>query len=437
MSIARLSDRDVSFESDLTRLLQVDVEASQTVRETVTEIITAVRQSGDDALVELTNRFDRAAAATVADLEVGGERLAKAAASIDPLVREALASSIARVRRYHQEQKRALGDQVDWYFRDEEGNELGQRVRAMERVGVYVPGGKASYPSSVIMTTIPAKVAGVGEIILMVPAPGGEISEVLLAAAHLCGVDRLFTIGGAQAVAALAFGTQTIPRVDKIVGPGNIFVATAKELVFGHVGIDMIAGPSEVLIVADRSTDVEWLVMDMFAQAEHDEMAQAILVSEDLALLDAVEATLEKRLPDMQRAAVIGESITARGALIHVSGADAAAAVINRIAPEHLELAIADPDRLLAKVKHAGAIFVGSHSVEAVGDYCAGPSHVLPTAGTARFASPLGVYDFQVRSSVIRCSPAGAVKLARDAALLATEEGLEAHARSASLRVQG
>ena len=272
---------------------------------------------------------------------------------------------------------------------------------------------------------------------MAVPAPGGDISDVLLAAAHLCGVDRLFTVGGAQAIAALAYGTETIPRVDKIVGPGNVYVATAKELVFGQVGIDMIAGPSEVVVVADRSTDVEWLVMDMFAQAEHDEMARAILISQDPGLLDAVEARIEERLPEMRRASVIGASLARRGALIHVSSLVGVANLVNRIAPEHLELAVEEPEALLSLVKHAGAIFVGSRSVEAVGDYCAGPSHVLPTGGTARFASPLGVYDFQVRSSVIRCSPKGAVALGRDAAILAAEEGLEAHGRSASLRVEG
>lgn len=437
MSIARFSDKDPSFGAELAALLRIDADDRDRVRDAVREIIGAVRSSGDEALVGYSNRFDGLSVTSARDLEVSRGRLEQAAASIDALVKEALESAIARVRRYHEEQRRALGDQVDWYYQDEDGNELGQRVRAMERVGIYVPGGKASYPSSVIMTTIPAKVAGVGEVILTVPAPRGEISEVLLAAAHLCGVDRLFTVGGAQAIAALALGTATIPRVDKIVGPGNIYVATAKELVFGEVGIDMIAGPSEVVIVADRSTDVEWLVMDMFAQAEHDEIAQAILVSEDLALLDAVEAAIEQQLPQMRREAVIGASIAGRGALIHVSDAAAAANLVNRIAPEHLELAVADPEPLLARIKHAGAIFVGSRSVEAVGDYCAGPSHVLPTGGTARFASPLGVYDFQVRSSVIRCSAAGAARLGRDAAVLATEEGLEAHARSASLRVSG
>ena len=437
MTVTRLSDSDPDFDAGMERLLRLDAENRDKVRDVVKGIIAAVRDQGDAALVSLSNRLDGLSVTDAAGLEVPRERLARAAEGLDPLVKEALESAIDRVREYHEAQKRALGDQVDWSYRDADGNELGQRVRGMDRVGVYVPGGKASYPSSVIMTTIPARVAEVGEIILTVPAPGGEISDVLLAAAYLCGVDRLFTLGGAQAVAALALGTDTVPRVDKIVGPGNIYVATAKEMVFGDVGIDMIAGPSEVVIVADASTPVEWLVMDMFAQAEHDEMAQAILISEDSALLDAVEAEIAQRLPEMQRSGVIGASLAQRGALIQVSSLAAATALVNRIAPEHLELAVGDPDPLLAEVRHAGAIFVGSHTVEAVGDYCAGPSHVLPTSGTARFASPLGVYDFQVRSSIVRCSPAGAVRLGRNAAILATEEGLEAHARSASLRASG
>lgn len=437
MTVSRIADKDPNFEEEFAALLRFDAADRDKVRDTVRRIIAAVRESGDTALMELSNRLDGLTLARASELEIPAERLAQAAETIDPLVREALVHAISRVRQYHEAQKRALGDQVDWCYRDEDGNELGQRVRAMDRAGIYVPGGKASYPSSVIMTTVPARVAGVGEVILTVPAPHGEISKVLLATAHLCGVDRLFTLGGAQAIAALALGTATIPRVDKIVGPGNIYVATAKEMVFGEVGIDMLAGPSEVVIVADDSTDVEWLVMDMFAQAEHDEMAQAILISEDSALLDAVEAAIDKFLPGMRRAQVIGASMAGRGALIHVSSQAAAARLVDRIAPEHLELAVADPEPLLDMVHHAGAIFVGSRTVEAVGDYCAGPSHVLPTSGTARFASPLGVYDFQVRTSVVRCSPAGAVRLGRDAAILATEEGLEAHARSASLRVKG
>jgi histidinol dehydrogenase len=307
----------------------------------------------------------------------------------------------------------------------------------MQRVGIYVPGGKAAYPSSVIMTAIPARVAEVGEIILVVPTPDGEINDVLLAAACLCGVDRLFTVGGAQAIAALAYGTQTIPKVDKIVGPGNIYVATAKEIVFGDVGIDMIAGPSEVLIVADAGIDPEWLVMDMFAQAEHDELAQSVLISSDADVLSRVAVLIEARLPGMARESIIRQSISDRGALILTRDDTESAAIVNRIAPEHLELALVNADEFVELVEHAGAIFVGKHSAEVVGDYSAGPSHVLPTSGTARFASALGVYDFQVRSSIIRCSAAGSVSLSRDAAILATEEGLEAHARSASCRVQG
>lgn len=435
--ISRLSSTDPGFEAGLAELLRIQEEDRERVRSVVRDILSAVRERGDAALVEFSNRFDRLHADGAQDLEIPRERLAQAAERIEPLVREALESSVARVRRYHEQQKRSFGDQVDWTYEDEDGNRLGQRVRGMDRVGIYVPGGKASYPSSVIMTAIPARVAEVEEIILAVPAPDGEISDVLLAAAHLCGVDRLFTIGGAQAIAALAFGTESVPRVDKIVGPGNLYVATAKEMVFGEVGIDMIAGPSEVVIVADEGTKVEWLVMDMFAQAEHDEMAQAILIAADPALLDAVEAHMASALGGMQRSGVIGTSLAKRGALIQVADLAEAAGIVNRIAPEHLELAVTQPEELLPMIRHAGAIFLGGRSVEAVGDYCAGPSHVLPTGGTARFASPLGVYDFQVRSSVIQCSARGAVKLGRDAAVLATEEGLEAHARSASLRVEG
>ncbi|XOV87283.1 MAG: histidinol dehydrogenase [Pseudomonadota bacterium] len=425
------------FETGLQALLHVPEAAQDETRQQVAEIIRSVRQKGDAALVELTNRLDHRSLTTAAELEVPKAALEAACQAIDPLVREALELSIRRVRHYHEQQKRSLGDQVDWTYVDEDGNQLGQIVRGMARVGIYAPGGKASYPSTVVMTAIPASVAEVEEIILVVPAPDGVLSDVLMAAAHLCGVDRVFTLGGAQAVAALAYGTETVPKVDKIVGPGNVYVATAKELVFGDVGIDMIAGPSEVVIVADEQANPDWLVMDMFAQAEHDEMAQSILISDSASLLATVREKIESGMAGMRRSGIITRSISERGALIKVSDMAEAAAVVNRIAPEHLELAVTDTTDLLAAIRHAGAIFVGAHTAEAMGDYCAGPSHVLPTSGTARFASPLGVYDFQVRSSLIRCSQRGAVMLGRSAAILAEAEGLEAHARSAALRVQG
>ncbi len=435
--VNRLDAESTDFDARLDALVSVPEENREAIEKTVRDIIRDVRARGDEALVKLTRKFDRRDGVTMAELEIGADELASACDRIDVLVREALEHSIARVREYHEQQKRSFGDQVDWAYEDEDGNELGQRVRGMRRVGIYTPGGKAAYPSTIIMTAVPARVAEVGEIVVVVPAPDGAVSDVLLAAAHLCGVDRVFTVGGAQAVAALAYGTQTIPRVDKIVGPGNIYVATAKEFVFGAVGIDMIAGPSEVVIVADESADVEWLVMDMFAQAEHDEMAQSILISPNQALLDRVAERIDEAVTGMERSEIISKSIGDRGALIKVKDLAEAAEVVNRIAPEHLELAVEDPDRLAGDIDHAGAIFLGSHTAEAMGDYCAGPSHVLPTSGTARFASPLGVYDFQVRSSLIRASRRGAVKLGRSASILAREEGLEAHALSADLRVEG
>ena len=435
--IKQLSTLDPGFHAALDALLSIQAENHQSIYPIVRQIIDEVRHGGDAALLALTVKLDRRSVVAAAELEISQARMKQALAGIEPLVRGALEASIERVRVYHEAQKRAGGGHLDWGYTDSEGNHLGQRVRAMERVGVYVPGGKAAYPSSVIMTVIPAKVAGVSEVILVVPTPEDQVSELLLAAAYLCGVDRLFTVGGAQAVAALAYGTESIPRVDKIVGPGNIYVATAKEMVFGDVGIDMIAGPSEVVIVADAEVDPEWLVMDMFAQAEHDELAQAVLISTDEGLLTRVAELIELRLPSMSREPIIRRSIISRGALILAQNNVEMAAIVNKIAPEHLELALQNADEFLPSIKHAGAIFVGNHSAEVVGDYAAGPSHVLPTSGTARFASALGVYDFQVRSSVIRCSAAGAVSLSRDAAILAAEEGLEAHARSARFRVQG
>ena len=447
--IRQFSTQDPDFEASLADLLRVSNDQAD-VQETVADILRPavddrdlvpilrqVRAEGDAAIVRLTNRLDRRTVSQMTELEIDQAEMTAAVSRIDDLVRGALETAVVRVRQYHEQQKRATGDQIDWSFEDDLGNQLGQRVRPMERVGIYAPGGKASYPSSVIMTAVPAKVAEVAEIILMVPAPEGQISDVLLAAAAMAGVDRLFTIGGAQAIAALAYGSASVPRVDKIVGPGNVYVATAKAQVFGTVGIDMIAGPSEVVIVADDTANPEWLVMDMFAQAEHDEMAQSILISTDAALLAEIAARIDATLPEMGRASIIETSIRNRGALIHVKSLAEAAGVVNRIAPEHLELAIKDPDGMLASITHAGAIFIGHHTAEAMGDYCAGPSHVLPTSGTARFASPLGVLDFQVRSSLIRCSPKGAAMLGRDAAILATAEGLDAHAKSAEFRVEG
>ncbi|MDA1299112.1 MAG: histidinol dehydrogenase [Proteobacteria bacterium] len=435
--IARLDSQQADFDAALSGLLTLPSEDRLAVRESVRRILEQVRTRGDLALLELTVRFDQYDVASAADLEISLDDQRRALGRIDPLVRDALQASVNRVRLYHQKQKAALGGGADWEFTDATGTRLGQRIRAMERVGIYAPGGKAAYPSTVIMTAIPARVAGVKEIILVAPTPRGEISDVLLAAACLAGVDRFFTIGGAQAIGALAWGTETVPRVDKIVGPGNIYVATAKELVYGVVGVDMIAGPSEVVIIADDSARPEWLVMDLFAQAEHDELAQAIIVSPDRALLDAIPGLLETHLADMPRRDIIERSLADRGALIGVQDLAEAARVVNRIAPEHLELAIRDPAGLMPAIRHAGAIFLGQHTAEVVGDYTAGPSHVLPTNGSARFASALGVYDFQVRSSVVQCSREGAISLSRDAAIIAREEGLSAHAASAECRVEG
>lgn len=435
--IRKLSSIDADFDRQLSDLLTMPDENTGDVKDIVRKIIDDVKLRGDQSVLELTIKFDRMDVASLSELEISKDTMAQALTRLDPLVVDALKLSIDRVRVYHQEQLKALGGNTEWQIEDKEGNKLGQIIRPMERVGLYVPGGKASYPSSVIMTAVPARVAGVSEIILMVPTPDGVVSDTLVAAAHLCGVDRMFTVGGAQAIAALAYGTQSIPRVDKIVGPGNIFVATAKELVFGQVGIDMVAGPSEIAIVADTSADPEWLAMDMFAQAEHDELAQSILISNDQSVLDAVEQEIVRMLPSMERSATISQSLNDRGALIKVETLDQAVDIVNRIAPEHLELAILEPEQMLPQIRFAGAIFLGHHSAEVVGDYTAGPSHVLPTSGTARFASPLGVYDFQVRSSVVNCSARGAITLSRSAAILATQEGLEAHSKSAQYRLLG
>lgn len=431
MNIARLSSADDGFDARFQALLASEPSGDDKVRDAVETIIAAVRRDGDAAVLDCARRFDQEQADSVAALEVPLSACQAALEGLDQPTREALETSAARLRRYAEHQ---LGQSFDWT--DEDGSVLGQRVTALEKVGIYVPGGKASYPSSVLMNAVPAKVAGVEQIIMTAPAPAGALNPLVLAAAAVAGVDRVFRVGGAHAVAALAYGTASIPAVDKIVGPGNAFVAAAKRQVFGQVGIDMIAGPSEVLIVSDGSVDPRWLALDLCAQAEHDELAQSILLSPDAAHLDAVAAVLEQELKNQPRAAIIAESLRGRGALIQVRDLDEAIALANQVAPEHLELALADAPAWVDKVRHAGAIFVGALSPEAIGDYCAGPNHVLPTARTARFASPLGVYDFQKRSSVLRISPAGAQKLGPMAAALARGEGLEAHARSAEVRAK-
>ncbi len=429
MNIARLNTADAEFESQFDALLASEPSGDGKVRDAVEAIIEAVRTQGDAAVLDCAQRFDREQATSVAALEVPLSECHAALAGLDAETRSALEASAARLRRYAEHQ---LGQSFDWT--DDDGSVLGQRVTALEKVGIYVPGGKASYPSSVLMNAIPAKVAGVEQVIMTAPAPAGALNPLVLAAAAVSGVDRVFRVGGAHAVAALAYGTQTIPAVDKIVGPGNAFVAAAKRQVFGQVGIDMIAGPSEVLIVSDGSVDTQWLALDLCAQAEHDELAQSILLSPDAEHLEAVAVALEQELKTQPRADIIASSLSGRGALIQVRDLDEALALANRVAPEHLELALADADAWVDKVRHAGAIFVGALSPEAIGDYCAGPNHVLPTARTARFASPLGVYDFQKRSSVLRISSAGAQRLGPMAAKLARGEGLEAHARSAEVR---
>ncbi len=429
-AIRRLNAADPDFGRHLDHLLSWESVSDDSVNQRVLDIIAAVRSRGDAAVVEFTQRFDGLQAASMADLILPRERLELALTRITVAQREALEVAAERVRSYHEKQK-----QGSWRYTEADGTVLGQQVTPLDRAGLYVPGGKASYPSSVLMNAIPAKVAGVSEVVMVVPTPRGEINEIVLAAACIAGVDRVFTIGGAQAVAALAYGTESVPRVDKIVGPGNIYVATAKRHVFGQVGIDMIAGPSEILVVCDGQTDPDWIAMDLFSQAEHDEDAQSILVSPDAAFLDRVADGIARLLPTMERAEIIRTSLEGRGALIQVADQAQACAVANRIAPEHLELSVADPESWLPEIRHAGAIFMGRYTAEALGDYCAGPNHVLPTSGTARFSSPLGVYDFQKRSSIINCSAEGASVLGRTASVLARGESLTAHARSAEYRI--
>ncbi len=431
MVMRRLDSTSADFDAQLRELVAWEEEYDQAVTATVQEIIAAVARRGDEALLEYTARFDGVEVSDAAQLEVGAERLQAALESIPDAQRAALESAAARIREYHQHQL-----QESWRYRDEAGNLLGQQITALSSAGVYVPGGKASYPSSVLMNAIPAQVAGVEQIVMVVPTPRGEVNELVLAAACIAGVHRVFTIGGAQAVAALAHGTQTVPAVDKIVGPGNIYVATAKRMVFGRVGIDMIAGPSEVLVICDGGTNPDWVAMDLFSQAEHDENAQAILLCPDAAYLDAVAESVERLLPQMERAGIIRASLSGRGALVKTTSIDDAVAISNRLAPEHLELSVADPEALLPAIRHAGAIFMGPYTSESLGDYCAGPNHVLPTAGSARFFSPLGVYDFQKRSSVIMCSDTGVQSLGRIASTLARGESLTAHARAAELRLK-
>ena len=428
--IRRMHSAAPDFSRDLDALLRFDDKADDAIESAVAEILRRVRHEGDAAVLEYTKRFDRLDVATMAELELSCSAMQQALDGLPPAQREALEIAATRVRNYHERQRIE-----SWSYVEADGTRLGQKITALDRVGWYVPGGKAAYPSSVLMNAIPAKVAGVGELIMVVPTPGGERNALVLAAACIAGVDRVFAIGGAQAVAALAYGTQTIPQVDKIVGPGNAYVAAAKRRVFGTVGIDMVAGPSEVLIIADASANPDWVAMDMFAQAEHDELAQSILLSPDAEFLDQVRSSIECLLPTMPRRVVIEASLRGRGALIQVRDLSEACELANRIAPEHLELAVDVPNELLDQLRHAGAIFLGHFASESLGDYCAGPNHVLPTSRSARFSSPLGVYDFQKRSSLIEVSGAGAKTLGRIAATLAHGEGLTAHARAAELRL--
>jgi histidinol dehydrogenase len=431
VDVTKLATNDSDFWKQLETLLAWEGVSDAAVTETVKDILTQVKQRGDAAVVEFSQRFDRVSAQTMAELEIPLSRAQQALNKIPAAQREALEKAADRVRSYHQHQK-----QESWTYTEADGTVLGQQVTPLDRAGLYVPGGKAAYPSSVLMNAIPAKVAGVSELIMVVPTPDGEVNELVLAAAAITEVDRIFAIGGAQAVAALAYGTETIPQVDKIVGPGNIFVATAKGMVFGTVGIDMIAGPSEILVVCDGKTDPEWIAMDLFSQAEHDEDAQSILISPDKDFIDAVQAAISKLLPTMEREAIITKSLSDRGALIHVKDMEEAVEVVNYIAPEHLELSVEDPMTMAKQIRHAGAIFMGRYTAEALGDYCAGPNHVLPTSRTARFSSPLGVYDFQKRSSLIQVSEQGAQSLGQIASVLARGESLTAHARSAEFRLK-
>ena len=428
--IKRLSTSDGDFLPVLDKLIAWNTVSDGDVEQRVADIIQQVRTVGDQALIDYTNQFDRRSVKSMDELCIESTQLNVALESIDTETRTALETAAKRISDYHQHQI-----QESWQYKEADGTMLGQRVTSLEKVGLYVPGGKASYPSSVLMSCIPARIAGVEEVIMAVPAPDGELNPIVLAAAAIAGVDKVFAVGGAQAVAAMAYGTQTIPKVDKIVGPGNIYVATAKRMVFGAVGLDMVAGPTEILVICDGKTDPDWIAMDLFSQAEHDENAQSILVSWDKEHLYAVYQSIAKLLPAMERKDIIAESLANRGALIEVADKQEAIMVSNRIAPEHLELSVEDPESWLSDIRHAGAIFMGRYTAEALGDYSAGPSHVLPTSATARFSSPLSVYDFQKRSSLIYCSPEGASELGKVASVLGRSEDLTAHAKSAEYRI--
>jgi len=429
--ITKLSSSQADFQQNLGDLLSWESVSNKDVAKTVDDIITNIRKTGDQALIEYTNQFDRMNAADMGELTVNLSTLKDAFDNLADKEKTALQTAADRVRIYHQKQK-----QETWTYTEDDGTMLGQKITPLDRVGLYVPGGKAAYPSSVLMNAIPAKVAGVEELIMVVPTPDGVTNQLVLAAAYIAGVDTVYTVGGAQAVAALAYGTQTIPKVDKIVGPGNIYVATAKRVVFGQVGIDMIAGPSEILIICDGKTNPDWIAMDLFSQAEHDEDAQSILLCPDAEFISQVESSIAKLLPTMERKHIIATALKDRGALILTKDMDEAISISNQIAPEHLELSVEDPQAMLDGIKHAGAIFMGRHTCESLGDYCAGPNHVLPTSGTARFSSPLGVYDFQKKSSLIMVSDEGANILGEIAATLADGEGLQAHAQSARYRIK-
>lgn len=431
ISITKLDSSSTDFDQQLHTLVTWDEADDRDINHRVLDIIADVRQNGDQAVINYTNRFDQTAFSHADELELSQATLKAAWEQLPAEQAQALKIAAERIRAYAEQQKMA-----SWQYTEADGTVLGQKVTPLDSVGLYVPGGKAAYPSSVLMNAIPAKVAGVGQLVMVVPTPKGETNQLVLAAAYLAGVDRAFAIGGAQAVAALAYGTETIPAVAKIVGPGNIYVATAKKLVFGQVGIDMIAGPSEILIICDGKTNPDWIAMDLFSQAEHDENAQSILISDNADFLAAVEHSINTLLPTMERADIISTSLSNRGALIKVNNLDKAAEVANRIAPEHLELSVENPEALSEQIRHAGAIFLGRYTAEALGDYCAGPNHVLPTSGTARFSSPLGVYDFQKRTSLINCSQAGASTLGKTASVLARGESLTAHARSAEYRIK-
>ena len=429
LKVRRLHSQDTGFDAQLSRLLAWDDQVDASVEQRVREIISQVRQRGVAAVLEYTAQFDGVDAADLSELQLSAERCQQALDALPTEQRQALELAAQRIRSYHQRQQ-----QSSWRYQEEDGTVLGQEIRPLQRAGLYVPGGKAAYPSSVLMNAIPAKVAGVPELIMVTPTPKGEVNELVLAAAALAGVDQVYALGGAQAVAALAYGIPGLAAVDKIVGPGNIYVATAKRMVFGQVGIDMVAGPSEILVICDGETDPDWIAMDLFSQAEHDEQAQSILMSPSAAFLDQVDASMQRLLNEMPRQQIIATALNQRGALIQVADLEQACEIANRIAPEHLELSVADPEQWVTKIQHAGAMFLGRYTAEALGDYCAGPNHVLPTSGTARFSSPLGVYDFQKRSSVIHCSAQGAATLGRCADKLAQGEGLDAHARSARYR---